>query len=165
MLIFPLGLNVSAILIYENKKCYFTIRLFSKLKLFAGYIEIKKDGVLIHYKNNKAKLILLSGAKNLNKNVKPLYDYHLTKLNLFIDYNSDDYLLNYTLAFLHSYLKNYINWFLYHKKPYLRFNSDVCVMEKKSFNIMLEFTILLNLLMIIISLIKILWGKLVYAKQ
>ena len=69
----------------------------------------------------------------------------------------------FTKGFLINYLYQNVKWFLYHKKPYLDVNTIIKIYNEEVFNIYNSTTIVFNLLIIIISFIKIIVEKVFYA--
>ncbi len=162
ILIFPIFLSVNTLYYDENKHLYFSINIFG-IKIISGYAEFIKSGIVLHYSKFKAKIFLYKNIFNTKKNVKPLMDYHIIKSNLFFDIGNKDNLVNTTLAvFLLNYFLNKIEWFLINKKPYIEFNHQINLYEEtKINNFVSNNTIIFNLLMILISAIKMIMEKII----
>lgn len=165
LLIFPIYLNGYLYFTLDIKKLFFSIRIFKVIKILSGYAELKKDGIFIHLTRKKAVLIPYSSLTGMKKKVKPLKDYHIIKWEFEADLGfSNNTLLALESAFFVNYITSFINWITSNVKPYLIIKNNVNVYESQSvFRIYFYGTVLLNLLMIILSLIKIILEKIIYA--
>lgn len=164
VLIFPIFINVKLKFDKDKKKVFFKIKLFNIVRVINGYIENKKDGFFIHLTKKKAILFEYERLFDFRKKVRPLKDYHIISFNSQVLIGSNDNLLkNIEIAFIFNYLVNNIQWFFYHKKPYLYINNSIKIYDDKVFIIKISVKFVLNLLMIFISLIKILMEKMFYA--
>ena len=165
VIIFPIFINVGSIFIAEDKKVYFNIRLFCLIPILSGYIERKNTKLFIHVSKNKALMVNLIDFTNIKKGVKPFFDYHfITQYSRIEIGNETNFLTPLSAGFLSSFIINIMRWVVINKKPYLKIDNNIFVYEEESkFNIFFKSTLVLNLLMIILSLIKIGIGK-IYAK-
>ena len=165
LLIFPIYLNEYLYFSIETKKLFFSIKIFKVIKILSGYAEVKKDGIFIHLTRKKAILIPYSSLTSMKKKVKPLKDYHIIKWEFEADLGFvDNTVLALETAFLVNYLTSFINWITSNIKPYLIVKNNVNVYEAQNvFRIYFYGTVLLNLLMVILSLIKIILEKIIYA--
>ena len=165
LLIFPIFLNIDVYYRKDIKKVFFNICIYKRLKVFGGYISIIKDGLLIHYTNKKALLISFKSIFGIKNKVKPLKDYHFININSLIESDYSDNQLNTTvLAFVYVWHNQLIGRILAELKPYLKYKNEIELYEyKKETCLYLETTTIFNLLMIIISLIKMLVEKMLYA--
>ncbi len=147
------------------KKLFFSIKLFKVFKIFSGYAELKKDGIFIHLTHKKAILIPYSSLTGMKKKIKPLKDYHIIKWEFEADLGfATKTVLALETAFFVNYITSFINWLTSNIKPYLIIKNNVNVYESQNvFKMYFYGTILLNLLMIILSLIKIVLEKIIYA--
>ena len=164
-LIFPIYLNGYFYFSLDVKKLFFSIKIFKVIKILSGYAELKNDGVFIHLTRKKAIFIPYSNITSMNKKVKPLKDYHIIKWELEADLGFDaNTLLALETAFIVNYITSFINWITSNMKPYLIIKNNVNVYEAQNvFRMYFYGTVLLNLLMIILSLIKIVLEKIIYA--
>ncbi len=164
ILIFPIFISGK---FYFNKneiKIYYRITLFKFIKIIYGYAELLKDGIILHLTKNKAVLLPYSNIFEIKEKVKPLKDYHLITADLNMNLGSEDVFLPASATFIVNYAYNYLRWFLCHKKPYFKFKNTANVYVGASvFEVKFNGTAVFNLLMIVLSLIKILIGKVYYA--
>ena len=163
LLIFPLFLNVKVVFNYSLKKAFFILELFGFIKLVSGYIQLKKNSVYFHVSDKKAILFELIDYKGVKESFKPFMDYHFISLKTICEFgSSENENLPLSIAFLLNYVQSYFKWFLFHKKAYVVFENQYILFDQNRLNFYGKTVVVLNLLMIIISIIKILVEKLVY---
>ena len=129
------------------------------------YIESKIDGIFIHLTRKKAIKIPFNSIFDARTKFKPLKDYHIIKFSSFLFLGCERGVMEKTqFGFIYNYIVNNVEWFFYHKKPYLSIKNNVAIVEGNN-NVICELkaTLVFNILMIIISLIKISMEKLIYA--
>lgn len=148
----------------KNHGLKYSIKIFF-IKILYGKIEKQPEGIVIHLNKKKAILIFYKDIFGMKEKAKPLKDYHLINLNCQLDLGIKNNLIAATeIVFLYNYTTELIKWLTFNKKPYFSLQSKVNIYENKDiFNYSLKCTILLNLLMILISLIKIFVEKIYYA--
>ncbi len=164
LLIFPIFLNIKIIYNYEYKKFYYLIQIFGFIKIVSGYGQYYINKIVIHISDTKAFLFEIIDLDRLKKSFKPLMDYHFIKLNTLIELGSnDDTLPPLKTVFMLNYLSSIIKWFLVNKKPYIVIDNNFSVYEsEKKFNFYGKTLIVLNILMILISIIKIVMERIIY---
>ncbi len=164
-LIFPLFLNGSLYYANEYKKVFFNIRLFGVVKIIGGYGEFIKDGIAFHLTKNKAIIFTTASVTGMKKKMKPLKDYHFLKIRSVIELGGDNSLEQILgFSFLINYIDLILKWYLNNIKPYLVYDNKINIYEDKNvFKVYFDSTIVLNLLMVLISIIKILVEKIIYA--
>lgn len=165
IIIFPIFFNLDLCFISHDKKLYFKIKILWLVRLVKGYCELIDEGIIIHLNKFKAIIIPYNKLFGMRKKVKPLKDYHFIKFNSVFEIgDKDDLILSLSNAFIYNYIMQYITWFFYHEKPYVDFDARTIVIEDESvLNIYCSVNIVFNLLMVIISLIKMLVEKIIYA--
>jgi hypothetical protein len=163
-LIFPLFLNSYFYFSIEERRLFFSFNLYKVLKLFGGYCELIDYGVAVHLTKYKAIIIDKSSIFNMRKKIKPLKDYHIIEFESKIEFGLYENLIkSLEIGFILNYIYETVKWVLLNKRPYVKLNNDISVVEDKTMlNITIKCTIVLNLLMILLSLFKILVEKVVY---
>lgn len=163
-IIFPLFINVNIYFDKNLSKLFFSFSFLSIIRI-GGYVEKISEGIAIHYSNKRAIIIDYKNLFKIKNKIKPLNDYHFIKFKSTIEIGGKNDVLNFVyLGFLINYIENVFEWFIYNKKPYVKLNNNVNVYTNEEvFKIYINVQILFNLLMVIISVIKILVGKSIYA--
>lgn len=163
LLIFPIFINLKLAFILQDKKLYFNIKLYGLINILNGYIEKIDEGLAIHLTKNKAIIVPYKKLLNVKGSVKPLMDYHFYNVTLDVTLGNENSILTpTTISFISSYIINQITWYLYHKKPYVKINKNFTVIEEKNIcDVRFSTLILFNLLMIILSIIKIVVEKII----
>lgn len=165
ILIFPLFLNLQIYYSANLKRVYFAIDLFGMLKIISGYIEIIKEGVCIHLTKNKAIIIENKQLLGVGEKVKPLKDYHIIRVHSLTEIGlAKNNLAAFSAAFILNYINQTLDWYFYHDKPYLVLDNKINYHEDENvLNLYMKSTIIFNLLMILLSIIKIIMEKIIYA--
>ncbi len=150
----------------ENKLFYY-INLFGIINLLKGYVERKKEGFAIHLTKRKAIIIKYSQIFSFRKKIKPLKDYHFIRFYTDVQIgNKDSAVYPFTISFLLDTLHKYLSWFFYQDKPQLKTKTNVFLVEgEQKLEVFIKVTVALNLLMVLISVIKIIMEKLIYANK
>ena len=143
----------------------YKIKLFRYITILFGNIEIIDVGVAIHVNNIKAFILYYKDIFSMRKKFKPLKDYHLYRLNSIINIGySKNYDLVSSFSIMYNSIANCCGFVVNMIKPYLKIKNDINIYEDKDiFSIKVNFIILFNLLMILLSLVKILLEKFNYA--
>ena len=164
IIIFPIFINIKINFDSSIKKIYYEIKIFF-IKILYGYIEKDTEGIIIHLNKRKAILIFYKDLFTMKDKAKPLKDYHLINFSSEISVGiKNDVIKALELGYLYNYIMFYIKWLTFNKKPYFNLDTKVNIYEEKNlFIYKCNSTVLLNLLMIIISLIKIFVEKIYYA--
>jgi len=159
----PIFISVNFVLKTEGKekRLCFCVILFGFINIFSGYAETKKEGIYVHYKTKKAFLIKYFSAMKMRGGLKPFNDYHILRLRLITEIGfNDEIILPMIAANFLNQINNLFYIFLMNNKPYFNFNHDVNLIEGEKFlNILGKTTIVFNILTVILSVIKIIIGK------
>lgn len=164
ILIFPVFLCINVKYKKEYKKLFYHVDIFS-IKVLNGYIEIVKEGIAIHLTKRKAIIIPFKNMLEMRNKIRPLKDYHIIKLKLNVKFAVyESMILPISLTFLFNFALQFLQSILFYGKPYVKLFTDFSIYEKEDLlNINAKATIVFNLLMVIISFIKIGAEKIYYA--
>lgn len=163
MLIFPIFLTVNVSIISETKCAYFGIFVFKWFRIVEGVAGI--DGGKIFYViNGKKEVVKLTLLKNVKTKVKPLMDYHILRLNNVIEIGDNQLITPFVVGQAINVISSTAFFSALIKKPYLKLTNDIFINDvKKYVNDYLSFTVVFNILMILISLVKIITEKIINA--
>jgi hypothetical protein len=165
--IFPIFISFNVYFDKEKKKVYFLVYLFNFIKIFSGFIEENDNGFLITFLRKKQKLIRYKNLFSIKNHIKPLKDYNIISFKLDVDYGKiDNLLLMIVFFYITNYFDSLVRFYLCEKKPYLVIKKNFNLYKEKNvFTIHLRIKAVFNLLMILLSLIKIVMEKLIYARK
>lgn len=166
ILIFPIFVNINLKFNIKNKRLEYKIRLFKFITILFGYVEIVKEGFVIHINNIKAVIIKYKSIFKIRKKVKPLKDYHILKFysNIEISQPNEDNLEFISTILLLKGALDILASNLTIVKPYLTIKNNVNIKDENNiFKLNVRAQVILNLLMIILSFIKIYTEKIIYA--
>lgn len=146
---------------------FFKLYLFNFIRVIKGYAEKIEEGFAFHITTKKAIIIPYKNILGMRKKIKPIQDYHIIKLNLEINYSNYENNFNaIIISNIFQIINNNVLRILCYNKPYLNINNTINIYEneeKNLFYIKCSFTIIFNILMLLISIIKILMEKFIYA--
>ncbi len=165
ILIFPIFINIELFFSKNLKRLFFAFRLFGFISIIGGYIESVKEGFALHITEKKAFILSYSTLLNMRKKVKPLKDYHFKTIYSLSEIGYKD---NSVAAVSVGFMINYIGFFvcrtLENEKPYLSIRNDINIYEGEDiFNYYFSGTVIVNILTVLLSIIKIIAGKVYYA--
>lgn len=162
-IIFPIFLTVKVSVISEKKCAYFGIFLFKWLRIVEG-IAGSNDGKIFYVINGKKEVVRLTLLKNMKTKVKPLMDYHILRLNNVLELGDNQLITPLVVGQAINFICSTAFFSALIKKPYLKLTNDILINEKKRYvNDYLSFTVVFNILMILISLVKIITEKIINA--
>jgi len=162
IIVFPIFVRLDVIYNDNAKKVFAKIYFFGILILNL-YAHPIKEGIIFHLTKRKAVILQYNKIFSVRKKFKPIKDFHIINFDTLIEIGSDDPINTLRNAFLINFLYTNVKWFFYNKKPYLDINTIIKTRDNKIFNIYNNTTIIFNLLIILISLIKIIVEKIFYA--
>lgn len=162
---FPIFITVFGIVSKQKKGIGFEIVLYGFLKVFKGSIFKRGSFLLIEHTFKKKYYMPVSEIFSMKTTIKPLKDFHILKLKTLteIGLNGDVFLPCMGIS-VFKFLNNGICKIINADKPYLKLKNDVNLYENRDcFNVYIKTVVVFNLMMVLLSLIKIIIGKLVYA--
>jgi len=159
LLIFPIFLKINFSFLGQEKRLYFRFDIFG-IKINVGFIDFYSDHLEILHRN-KTKIFYYKDTINVKDKVKPLRDYHVKKSVFYVECGDKNYgVYSYFFGFLINFISNFIGVHLNNKKPYVNFGVNYLVKnDDECFNVYGKTTIIFNLLMVVLSFIKIIIGK------
>lgn len=165
ILMFPIFLNFDFLIKNNLKRLWFGLHAYGFIKLAGGYAERIREGFAIHFAKKHAFILKSEDVFGAGKKVKPLKDYHFIRLYSLVELGSE---VEDEKPIIGGFLLNYIGAMISRHfgimKPYLKMRNDVNVyMGEKVFNVYFSGTVVFNLLMVFLSLIKICTEKIAYA--
>lgn len=164
LLIFPIFITGDLIINKNKNEISYTIKIFWVIKLLYGYFELDKEGIIIHLNKKKAILIRYDSLLSVRKKFKPLKDYHLLKFNSTLDFGARENYLSIQTATFYSLMGQILGDNLKIFKPYFETNNTINIYEDSNeLNFRCNAELVFNLLMVIISVIKIIVEKIIYA--
>ena len=162
LIIFPLFFTGYFLFDAKDVKLKYVLKIFF-IPIIKGYAEFEKNEFIFHLTRKKAIIVPINKIFDVKKNFEPLKDYHLISAKLVVNYSDFDTEINsFAIGFLFNYLSNLFNWFMLNKKPYFRFRTQFNLNLYNSFYLSFNGTVVFNILMVILSFIKIIMEKLVY---
>ena len=162
LLIFPIYLTINLNFDYELKQLNFKAKIFG-VKVLTGFVVTNKRSFSVIFWGKKRKEIPYENLLNVKEKVKPLIDYHVIKADILTQIgNGDGIIYPLCVGFISSFISNILGYVLDKKKPYVRLKNNTEIYEDEYlFRVNCTLGIVFNLLMILLSLIKILTEKII----
>ena len=142
-----------------NKEAKFSVKLLNVVLLTGGKIIRNKRGISIKFSSGKVRKINILSLADVKGIIKPFMDFYITSLKLSIISFGSDIIDEYKKAFIFNSLFNTVSPYISYRKPFLRPKSNIIIGEGTNYlKVILSINILLNLFVIILTLIKSVWG-------
>lgn len=167
ILISPIFLNIKFIFQKNKREVFVIVKLFNLFSIIKCRIRIENTNILLFINKKFFKCVSLNKLLNMRKNIEPLKDYHIINFKILFSIGLKEQLYSgFFYSSLYSMLINTLYPIIKVKKPYLNFENYLNIdLDKNDLQVYLKTTVLLNLLMIFLSFIKILIGKIVLWKK
>ena len=165
ILIFPIFINFDVLLKKDLKRVFYGVHAYGIIPLSGGYMETGDKTLIIHLSNHRAIIIPFNKILGIKNKIKPLKDYHFIKLEYVLDIGcKNGSMLPFSAGCAINYVTDMLKRYFYFNKPYLKLNGKVNIyMGKNIFDVYFSGIVVFNILMIVLSIIKILTEKLFYA--
>lgn len=165
LLIFPIFINIGFAIRKTNNifRIYFYLNIFGLINILSGFAETKKEGIFIHYKNDKAKLIKYYKLLNFKSNMMPFKGFKIPKFELNFDVgNQNNTALPIIFAGVSDFIGRNFYYYLKRYRPHVRFINNINIYEYKTvFNIGSMISVNFNLLTVLLNLIIMLAEKII----
>lgn len=163
-IILPISLTFNLNYSSEKKEVRLCVSVYGALSVINAKIEPIKQGIVIRFSSGKTKTINLLSLKNIKSSIKIFRDFHIVKAKLFILRETDNVFSEYLKFYIFNYVINMIIPIIKYNKPYLKAESEALLTEgEDKLDVHAEAHIFFNLLVVIMTFIKSLWGK-IYGK-
>ena len=162
LLIFPLFLKVTLELNGGEKAAFFTLKLFG-INIGKGRLVLsdEKDGVRLYKKGKLVKTIYWRQMFSFNTAIKPFSDYSIISVKTCLTLGREESVMApIIITNILSFISEFFKWFFALNKPYLKINDSYFIEEKQDvFDLKISIRILFNVLMVLLSIIKIVTEK------
>ena len=158
--IFPFLVSVK--IDYDSNKngAVFVLKLFNIIKIVSAKIVRSGSGIIIKFSEKKTKKINFLSFTDVNGAIKPFMDFHITSLKICVFKSGYDLISEYEKAYVFNFLLNSLVPVVRYNKPYFKAKSQINVAEGTNyFRLILSVNILFNILVILLTVIKSIWGK------
>ena len=164
LLIFPLFLGLKFRLNGSEKSAYYSIKLFG-ITVSKGRLVLsdEKDGIKVFKKGKLSKTIYWRQFFTYNSAIKPFSDYSVTSVKTCLMLGDKDSIITpFIVLNILSFISEFFMWFFALNKPYLKIDNSFFVLEQKDvFDFKINIKILFNVLMVLLSVIKIVMEKII----
>lgn len=154
ILFIPIFLNINVLYLNESKKIYFSFSIFKRIVVIGGSISLIKEGVVINYKNNKAKIFEYKQFFGIKQKFKTLKDFHLLSLSSRLEYGSNNFEKSIIFGYLYVWHNDIICNIINKLKNYISLDNQIYIYEKKTFSLLVESIFVFNLFSVILYLLK-----------
>ena len=163
-LIFPIFLKIN-IRFDKEQKLIYNIKLFNFIKVIGGNVGLLKEGIIIHLTKRKATIIEYKDIISLRKKFEPVKDFHFINFYSNIKIGASNNFLTLTkLGYFYLIFVNIFEGIIKIYKPYLDLYNYISIYEDKDLlEVICKLNLVFNLLVIMISVIKIFMEKRIYA--
>lgn len=154
-LIFPIYLTFKTVILIEDKKVFFNVKLFNIIKIFSGYLTFDKTEFSIHLSSVKSIVIPYLNIISFRNKIKIYKDYHVKRILFVSQYGNKDLLNSSIYNFVTKIILKLFDVFLLNKKPYIfKFLESKIDLEQEKSIFFIKINIVFNFLLILLSLFK-----------
>lgn len=165
-LIFPIFLKFEFFYDKDKLKVFFAIKLYGILKIIGGYIELIKEGLVVHVSKNKAIIIPIQifeikNQFNLSKDYKIVSIYVLSEIGV----TSENVLPFFLVGIENVFFKIFFPIFSTLKTGVKLKNNILMYENDNLFKISAQINVAFNLIILIITFIKIILRKILNERK
>lgn len=141
----------------ESKRLNFGLYIFNFIKVLGGFIQRQDKGIILHYKNKKAKIFNTKDMGKVKFKLKDLSMIEVFESNLLISLPINETNLN--LASCLNFTSNFIGPIIKEKKDFLDLKTNVYLGCDRQAKIYFQLKFAFNIFTLILLLIRVLVRK------
>lgn len=154
LFLFPIFVYLDAYADVAENKCYFSLSLFKYLKVFGGYLQLKKEGIVFHITKKKAVILPYKQIAPMRKKFEITKGFQLTRFHQIVESGGEDQPLGILIA---SALQVFFGQIFSVQKtmhPFLSLKNGVLLREGRTLKITLQAATVFNGLILFIAIGK-----------
>ncbi len=162
ILIMPVFIKCKVDYKHEIKRVYFCNKVYNLITINKGIIALKSFHIVKRINNKITKEPNNKFIFNTKKS-EIINDYTLNNVKITVNFACDNNMLSlFEFKFISDLIYRYVKILTYYKKPNLNYKQNIILSNNENFFIKLEFSLFLNLLIVLISVTKLLLEKFFY---
>ena len=152
--LFPVFVYVDAYVDAAENKCWFALSLFKVFKIFGGYLQIKKEGLVFHITKKKAVIVPYKQMAPMRKKFEVTKGFQLYRFHQIVETGGEGSPQGVMIAAVLQSLSSQIFSVLQTLHPFLSLKNGVLLTENPRLKLSLQFVTVFNGLVLSIAIGK-----------
>ena len=152
--LFPVFVYVDAYVDATENKCWFALSLFKVFKIFGGYLQIKKEGLVFHITKKKAVIVPYKQMAPMRKKFEVTKGFQLYRFHQIVETGGEGSPQGVMIAAVLQSLSSQIFSVLQTLHPFLSLKNGVLLTENPRLKLSLQFVTVFNGLVLSIAIGK-----------
>lgn len=152
--LFPVFVYVDAYVDAAENKCWFALSLFKFFKIFGGYLQIKKEGLVFHITKKKAVILPYKQMAPMRKKFEVTKGFQLYRFHQIVETGGEGSPQGVIVAAVLQSLSSQIFSVMQTLHPFLSLKNGVLLTENPRLKLSLQFVTVFNGLVLSIAIGK-----------
>lgn len=153
-LLFPVFVHADVYADIRENKCWFALGLYSRIKLFGGYLRIRRDGIAFHLSVKKAVLLPYSEMSDTRKRFEITKGFQVYRYHQIVEVGTNGGGRGILFAALVQSLAAQIYSVLQTAHPFLSLKNSTLLSEGRTLKITLRAVLVFNGLVLAVAMSK-----------
>ncbi len=154
LFLFPIFVCLDAYVDAAENKCWFALSLFKYLKVFGGYLQIKKEGIVFHITEKKAVILPFRQIAPMRKKFEITKGFQLYRFHQIVETGGEGKPSGIFLAAALQAASGQIFSVMNARHPFLSLKNGVLLNENTALKVTLQATTVFNGLILSIAVGK-----------
>lgn len=152
--LFPVFVYADAYMDVQENKAWFSLSLFKYFKIFGGYAQLTKDGVVIHLTKKKAVFLPYSGMGDTRKKFEITDGFQLYKFHQIVETGGSQTMWGIMIASLLQSAGGAVCAYFKTKHPFLSLKNGTLLAENLCLKYSVQVVTIFNGLVLTIAITK-----------
>ena len=154
LFLFPIFIYIDAYVDVRENKCWFALSLFKFVKIFGGYLQIKKEGLVFHITEKKAVILPYKQMAPMRKKFEVTKGFQLYRFHQIVETGGEGQPSGVVIAAALQVASAQIFSVLETMHPFLSLKNGVLLTERAELKLSLQFVTVFNGLILSIAIGK-----------
>lgn len=154
LFLFPVFVYIDAYVDIRENKCWFALSLFKFVKIFGGYLQLKKEGLVFHITEKKAVILPYKQMAPMRKKFEVTKGFQLYRFHQIVETGGEGQPSGVLIAAALQVASAQIFSVLETMHPFLSLKNGVLLTERAELKLSLQFVTVFNGLILSIAIGK-----------
>ena len=154
LFLFPVFVYVDAALDFKENRCWFSVSLYRRAKVFGGYAQLLREGIAFHLSKKKAVLVAYDKMTDTRKKFEITKGFQLWRYHQTVETGGARSPYGVLVAAALQSTGGAVCSMLQTRHPFLSLNSGVLLTEQPALKLTVQTAAVFNGLVLLIALIK-----------
>lgn len=154
LFLFPIFIYIDAYVDVRENKCWFALSLFKFVKIFGGYLQLKKEGLVFHLTEKKAVILPYKQMAPMRKKFEVTKGFQLYRFHQIVETGGEGQPSGVVIAAALQAASAQIFSVLETLHPFLSLKNGVLLTERAELKLTLQFVTVFNGLILSIAIGK-----------